>query len=189
MNDETNYLAEGLQIFSEESSELLQESEYILLKLEDEPHSDELINDLFRTIHTIKGSAGLFGFDDVVAFTHVAESVMGQLRDKEISFDDDLMGLLLDSRDQISQLVAHVLDDAKLPISDTLRKTGERLLKKLNKYLAIKTPITPSGLTSQSVTGTLTDIETGLGSAESERVGNDYWHISVRFNRNVLADG
>jgi two-component system chemotaxis sensor kinase CheA len=39
------------------------------------------------------------------------------------------------------------------------------------------------------VTGTLTDIETGLGSAESERVGNDYWHISVRFNRNVLADG
>jgi two-component system chemotaxis sensor kinase CheA len=189
MNDETNYLAEGLQIFSEESSELLQESEYILLKLEDEPHSDELINDLFRTIHTIKGSAGLFGFDDVVAFTHVAESVMGQLRDKEISFDDDLMGLLLDSRDQISQLVAHVLDDAKLPISDTLRKTGERLLKKLNKYLAIKTPITPSGLTSQSVTGTLTDIETGLGSAKSERVGNDYWHISVRFNRNVLADG
>jgi two-component system chemotaxis sensor kinase CheA len=189
MNDETNYLAEGLQIFSEESSELLQESEYILLKLEDEPHSDELINDLFRTIHTIKGSAGLFGFDDVVAFTHVAESVMGQLRDKEISFDDDLMGLLLDSRDQISQLVAHVLDDAKLPISDTLRKTGERLLKKLNKYLVIKTPITPSGFTSQSVTGTLTDIETGLGSAESERVGNDYWHISVRFNRNVLADG
>jgi two-component system chemotaxis sensor kinase CheA len=186
MNDETNYLAEGLQIFSEESSELLQQSEYILLKLEDEPHSDELINDLFRAIHTIKGSAGLFGFDDVVAFTHVAESVMGRLRDKEISFDDDLMGLLLDSRDQISKLVAHVLDDAKLPISDTLRKTGEGLIKKLDKYLTIETPIE---LTSGSLTKTLTDIETGPGSADSERVANDYWHISVRFNRNVLADG
>jgi two-component system chemotaxis sensor kinase CheA len=186
MNDETNYLAEGLQIFSEESSELLQQSEYILLKLEDEPHSDELINDLFRSIHTIKGSAGLFGFDDVVAFTHVAESVMGRLRDKEISFDDDLMGLLLDSRDQISKLVAHVLDDAKLPISGTLRKTGEGLIKKLDKYLTIETPIE---LTSGSLTKTLTDIETGPGSADSERVANDYWHISVRFNRNVLADG
>jgi two-component system chemotaxis sensor kinase CheA len=186
MNDETNYLAEGLQIFSEESSELLQQSEYILLKLEDEPHSDELINDLFRAIHTIKGSAGLFGFDDVVAFTHVAESVMGRLRDKEISFDDDLMGLLLDSRDQISKLVAHVLDDAKLPISGTLRKTGEGLIKKLDKYLTIETPIE---LTSGSLTKTLTDIETGPGSADSERVANDYWHISVRFNRNVLADG
>jgi two-component system chemotaxis sensor kinase CheA len=189
MNDETNYMAEGLQIFSEESRELLQQSEYILLKLEDEPHSDELINDLFRTIHTIKGSSGLFGFDDVVSFTHVAESVMGRLRDKEISFDDDLLGLLLDSCDQISQLVAHVLDDAKLPISDTLRETGEGLLKKLNEYLAIETPSTSSGLTSQSVTKALADSETGQESAESERVGNDYWHISVRFNRNVLADG
>jgi two-component system chemotaxis sensor kinase CheA len=115
--------------------------------------------------------------------------VMGQLRDKEISFDDDLISLLLDSRDQISQLVAHVLDDAKLPISDSLREAGEGLLKKLNKYLAIETPIMPSGLTSASVTKTLADIETGLESAEFERVGNDYWHISVRFNRNVLADG
>jgi two-component system chemotaxis sensor kinase CheA len=189
MNDETNYLAEGLQIFSEESSELLQQSEYILLKLEDEPDSEELINDLFRTIHTIKGSAGLFGFDDVVSFTHVAESVMGRLRDKEISFDDDLIGLLLDSRDQISQLVAHVLDNAELPISDTLKETGKGLLEKLNKYLTTGTPITPSGLTSGTVPKTLTDTETGLESEDSERVGNDYWHISVRFNRNVLADG
>jgi two-component system chemotaxis sensor kinase CheA len=189
MNDETNYLAEGLQIFSEESSELLQQSEYILLKLEDEPDSEELINDLFRTIHTIKGSAGLFGFDDVVSFTHVAESVMGRLRDKEIFFDDDLIGLLLDSRDQISQLVAHVLDNAELPISDTLKETGEGLLEKLHKYLTTETPITSSGLTSKTVPKTLTDIETELESAESERVGNDYWHISIRFNRNVLADG
>jgi two-component system chemotaxis sensor kinase CheA len=186
MNDETNYLAEGLQIFSEESRELLQQSEYILLKLEDESDSDELINDLFRTIHTIKGSAGLFGFDDVVSFTHVAESVMGRLRDKEISFDDDLMGLLLDSRDQISQLVAHVLDNAKLPISNTLRKKGEGLLKKLNKYLAAETS---SGSTSKSITKTVTDIETGLASNGSHSVSNDYWHISVRFDRNVLADG
>ena len=84
MSDEPDYLAEGRQIFAEESSELLQLSESILLKLEDDPNSDELINDLFRATHTIKGSAGIFGFDDVVSFTHVAESVMGQLRDKEI---------------------------------------------------------------------------------------------------------
>jgi two-component system chemotaxis sensor kinase CheA len=185
MNDETNYLAEGLQIFSQESSELLQESEYILLKLEDAPDSDELINDLFRTIHTIKGSAGLFGFDDVVSFTHVAESVMGQLRDKEISLDDDLMGLLLDSRDQISRLVTHVLDNAELPISDDLRETGEGLLIKLNKYLGIEIADSPDALT----TGREAKTQTEFGNTESEMASNDYWHISVRFNRNVLADG
>jgi two-component system chemotaxis sensor kinase CheA len=185
MKDETNYLAEGLQIFSEESSELLQQSEYILLKLEDAPDSDELINDLFRTIHTIKGSAGLFGFDDVVSFTHVAESVMGQLRDKKIYLDDELMGLLLDSRDQISRLVAHVLDNAELPISDTLRETGEGLLIKLNTYLGIEIADSPDALTTAKEPETQTE----LGNTGSEMVGNDYWHISVRFNRNVLADG
>ena len=178
MNDDTNYLVESLQIFAEESSELLQQSEYILLKLEDKPDSDELINDLFRTIHTIKGSAGLFGFDDVVSFTHVAESVMDQLRDKEISLDEELMSLLLDSRDQISQLVDHVLSNAELPISDILRETGEELLIKLKRYLGEKTPDVSALITTDSVP-----------KISSESVINDYWHISIRFNRNVLADG
>lgn len=193
MNDETNYLAEGLLIFAEESSELLQQSEYILLKLEDEPGSDELINDLFRTIHTIKGSAGLFGFDDVVSFTHVAESVMGELRDKVISLDEDLMCLLLDSRDQISKLVEHVLDNAELPISDTLRETGEGLLIKLQKYLDNEVSNTADVLTTGSVPKAAPEAKkkakTESEFAETDRVSNDNWHISVRFNRNVLADG
>jgi two-component system chemotaxis sensor kinase CheA len=189
MNDETDYLAEGLQVFVEESSELLQQAEYILLKLEDEPDNDELINDLFRTIHTIKGSAGLFGFDDVVAFTHVAESVMDQLRDKEIFLDDDLMCLLLDSRDQISQLVAHAINNAEVPIGDSLRETGKELLKNLYQYIDIKTPNSSVVITDESETKVLTESEIAIELTEPETVTNDNWHISIRFNRNVLANG
>jgi two-component system chemotaxis sensor kinase CheA len=189
MNDETNYLTEALEIFSEESDELLQQSEYILLKLEDEPDSDDLINDLFRTIHTIKGSAGLFGFDDVVSFTHVAESVMGQIRDKEVSLDENLLGLLLDSRDQISQLVSHVLRNAELPISDILKETGEKLLLKLKKYLSNELINIESAITTESVSETLIKSNKVFEPRESDNVSNDYWHISVRFNRNILADG
>jgi two-component system chemotaxis sensor kinase CheA len=189
MNDDTNYLAESLQIFAEESKELLQQSEYILLRLEDKPDSDELINDLFRTIHTIKGSAGLFGFDDVVSFTHVAESVMDQLRDKEISLDENLMSLLLDSIDQISQLIDHVLSNAGLPISDILRETGEGLLIKLKRYLGETSSNLSALITTDSVPKVSSEIKTVLESSESESVINDYWHISIRFNRNVLADG
>ncbi|MFT4711625.1 MAG: two-component system chemotaxis sensor kinase CheA [Candidatus Azotimanducaceae bacterium] len=186
MSDEPDYLAEGRQIFAEESSELLQQSESILLKLEDEPDSDELINDLFRAIHTIKGSAGIFGFDDVVSFTHVAESVMGQLRDKEIFLNEDLMGLLLDSRDQISQLVTHVLENAEVPISDILRETGDELLKKLQQYLDGETLDSSVAATNESeIKGT----ESTVDSTEHENASNDYWHISIRFNRNVLANG
>ncbi|MFT6974920.1 MAG: two-component system chemotaxis sensor kinase CheA [Bermanella sp.] len=189
MNDETNYLAEALDIFSEESAELLQQSEYILLKLEDEPDSDDLINDLFRTIHTIKGSAGLFGFEDVVSFTHVAESVMGRIRDKEVSLNESLLGLLLDSRDQISQLVSHVLSNAELPIGDILKETGEELLLKLKKYLGDELIDIESEITPESVSETLIKSNEIFESRDSDNVSNDYWHISVRFNRNVLADG
>jgi two-component system chemotaxis sensor kinase CheA len=189
MNDETNYLAEALDIFSEESAELLQQSEYILLKLEDEPDSDDLINDLFRTIHTIKGSAGLFGFEDVVSFTHVAESVMGKIRDKEVSLNESLLGLLLDSRDQISQLVSHVLSNAELPIGDILKETGEELLLKLKKYLGDELIDIESEITPESVSETLIKSNEIFESRDSDNVSNDYWHISVRFNRNVLADG
>jgi two-component system chemotaxis sensor kinase CheA len=189
MNDETDYLAEGRQVFVEESSELLQQAEYILLKLEDEPDNGELINDLFRSIHTIKGSAGLFGFDDVVAFTHVAESVLDQLRDKKIFLNDDLMCLLLDSRDQISQLVTHALDNTEVPIGDSLRETGEELLKKLHQYLNIKTPNSSTVITAESELEVLTKSELAIELTEPETVTNDYWHISIRFNRNVLANG
>ena len=184
MSDETDYLAEGRQIFAEESTELLEQSESILLKLEDEPDSDELINDLFRAIHTIKGSAGIFGFDDVVSFTHVAESVMGRLRDKEISLDENLGSLLLDSRDQISKLVTHVLANAEEPIADSLRKSGDELLKQLQLYLDGDAP-EPSIAVA---VGNETD-DISASSSGSEAVSNDYWHISVRFNRNVLANG
>ncbi len=71
----------GIQAFAEESHEMLEEIENILLKLEDEPDDSGLINELFRAVHTIKGASGLFGFDNVMNFTHTAESVMMRVRD------------------------------------------------------------------------------------------------------------
>jgi len=189
MSDDTDYLAEGRQIFAEESSELLQQSEYILLKLEDEPNSDELINDLFRAIHTIKGSAGLFGFDDVVAFTHVAESVMEQLRDKEILLNDDLISLLLDSRDQISKLVAHALNNPEVLISDNLKATGDELLKKLHHYLDDEISNTSVVMEAENEDKSLMLATNASDPFEDERASNNYWHISIRFNRNVLTNG
>ena len=64
--------------FIAESQELLQQMEDALLQIEQTPDDAELINAIFRAAHTIKGSSGLFGFDSIVAFTHVAESVLDQ---------------------------------------------------------------------------------------------------------------
>ena len=49
--------------------------EAALLRLDDGDHDMETINEIFRAAHTIKGSAGLFGLNDIVSFTHIVENV------------------------------------------------------------------------------------------------------------------
>ncbi len=181
MSDDNDYLAEGRLAFAEESTELLEQSESILLKLEDEPDNEELINDLFRAVHTIKGSAGIFGFNDVVSFTHVAESVMGMLRDKELTLNDDLMSLLLDSRDQMNRLVRQVIDSPEEPLPDPVKQISDDLLLQLQQYLDGEAVTSnPSTIPTESISAEATD---HVG------VSNDYCHISIRFDPSVLSNG
>jgi len=181
-----DYLAEGRQAFAEEATELLEQSESILLRLEDEPDNEELVNDLFRAVHTIKGSAGIFGFDDVVSFTHVAESVMGMIRDNEISLNENLMSLLLDSRDQMDDLVRQVIDNPDEALPDSIRQKGDGLLAQLQQYLDGGDPTPQASAKPEAANTESTSLSTG---DDDTQVSNDYWHISLRFEPNVLANG
>ncbi|MDD2761986.1 MAG: Hpt domain-containing protein [Methylomonas sp.] len=71
---------DALQTFIVESRDLLQEMEDILLQCKHSQLDQELVNALFRATHTIKGSAGLFGLDHIVKFTHAAESALDKVR-------------------------------------------------------------------------------------------------------------
>ena len=188
MSNDTDYLAEGRQAFAEESTELLEQSESILLRLEDEPDNEELVNDLFRAVHTIKGSAGIFGFDDVVSFTHVAESVMGLIRDGELKLNEDLMSLLLDSRDQMDDLVRQVIDNPGESLPEEVRKKGDDLLVQLQHYLDGGEP-PPQASSNTAATDTETTSSTTGVSDDELQVSSDYWHISIRFEPTVLANG
>ena len=70
----------ALQTFIAESRELLEQMEQALLAIDAGTCDDATVNALFRAAHTIKGSAGLFGLDDIVAFTHVVENVLDRIR-------------------------------------------------------------------------------------------------------------
>ncbi len=73
-------LDEGLQAFVTEAGELLAEMEAGLLKLGEHSAHEEAVNAIFRSAHTIKGTAGLFGLDYIVLFTHAVESVLEEVR-------------------------------------------------------------------------------------------------------------
>ena len=103
---DNSFIAEALPAFISEAQEQIASIEQLLLQLEDAPDDRELLDSLFRCAHTVKGSAGIFGLDAVVAFTHHVETLLDRLREGEIALTPDLSTLLLQSNDQIRLLVA-----------------------------------------------------------------------------------
>ncbi|MBF0256057.1 MAG: Hpt domain-containing protein, partial [Gammaproteobacteria bacterium] len=116
--------------FAQEANELLQEMEDALLSLEAAPDDAELLNSLFRSMHTIKGAAGVFGFDAIVAFTHPIETELDRVRNGERAVDSDMVAVLLECRDHTINLVDHTLNSDDEELTPELIERGEELLKR-----------------------------------------------------------
>ncbi len=95
-------------LFREEAQELLAELESTLLELEGDPQSMELINRVFRALHTIKGSGSMFGFDEIAGFTHKFESVFDRVRGGEIPVTRELLNLSFRARDHVLNLLSDI---------------------------------------------------------------------------------
>jgi two-component system chemotaxis sensor kinase CheA len=93
------------QIFKEEAYDLLGELEGALLELEEAPDDMDTVNQIFRALHTIKGSGSMFGFEDIAEFTHEVESTFDMVRNGALVVTPALCGLALRSRDYIKLLL------------------------------------------------------------------------------------
>jgi two-component system chemotaxis sensor kinase CheA len=105
MDMDLQFVAEALPAFLSEAHEQIASIEQLLLQLEDAPGDRDLLDALFRCAHTVKGSAGIFGLDAVVAFTHHVESLLDLLRAGALQLTPALSTLLLQCNDQINALV------------------------------------------------------------------------------------
>lgn len=99
-----------INIFVEESKEILEELEIDLLQLEGNPQDNELINKIFRGMHTLKGSAGLTGLTDIADFVHHAEDVLDKVRNHSLQINYEIISLLLESRDIIEGMVEQIFN-------------------------------------------------------------------------------
>ncbi len=98
-------LDQAQQTFIVEAREQLQAMEESLLQLETDPGDDDAIGAIFRAAHTIKGSAGLFGLEPIVSFTHIVEDVLDRLRNGSVEVDASLIAVLLKSSDHMLELI------------------------------------------------------------------------------------
>ena len=85
--------------FLEEAKELIQNAETALLALDEQAADEDTINGLFRAMHTLKGSAGLFSLDSFVRFAHQMENLIMRVRDGELTLGEEMVGALLQALD------------------------------------------------------------------------------------------
>lgn len=170
-------LDQALLTFIEESRELLLAMEDSLLRVHQEDDPSDCINAIFRAAHTIKGSAGLFGLDSVVAFTHVAETLLDEVRNGDVALNGPLVQLLLNCCDHMHALIHaieqhHDLDDA------TLQAQGAALVAALQGFSA--------GASSEAATPEMATADAAVALGET---GPQDWYIAVRFGPLVLQNG
>ena len=165
------------QTYIIEARELLDSMETALLTLEEQGEPTEPVNAMFRAVHTIKGSAGLFGLDGIVHFSHTVESVLDRVRGQRLQLTPELISLMLECHDHLATLIAALqLDNAETPES---LATGEGILARLAPFQGGAVATAPADHPAIPV----------VRDRSGETPGRDCWHISIRFAPDVLRNG
>jgi two-component system chemotaxis sensor kinase CheA len=94
-----------LDIFIEESKEHLQNMNQLLLELETSPDNLDLLNEIFRIAHTLKGMSGTMGFNKIASLTHEMENVLQLIRNKEIPVTEYIIDVLFECFDTLEEYI------------------------------------------------------------------------------------
>jgi two-component system chemotaxis sensor kinase CheA len=115
-----------IETFRQEAQELLEDIEQGLLDLAHRPGDRDLVDAVFRGLHTLKGSGAMFGFDALAAFTHHCETAFDRVRKGEVAATPELVGAVLAAQDHMRALAEG------RPASEA---TGEALLAELHRVV------------------------------------------------------
>lgn len=103
--------------FFQECDELLADLEAGLLALEAGEGDVETINAVFRAVHSVKGGAGAFGFEPLVAFAHVFETALDAMRSGTLAADAEVLKIMLRAADVLSDHVAAAKGEASVDVA------------------------------------------------------------------------
>ncbi len=117
-------------IIREELDNLLNEVEKVLMELEDVPDSAELINRLFRAIHSIKGSGVIFELTQMSDFADEMETLVDAARSGEMSVTDEIVELLFIARDHIILIL-----EMQPGEEESIKAASERIIQMMQSHM------------------------------------------------------
>lgn len=94
-----------LSEFLTETTESMETLDLELVALEQNPNDEAILSNIFRMVHTIKGTCGFLGLPRLEAVAHASENVLGQVREGQIAVDAEIITLILESLDQIKEIL------------------------------------------------------------------------------------
>jgi two-component system chemotaxis sensor kinase CheA len=107
MSDE---MQEILNDFLTESNEMLEVLDQRFVTLESDPTNTDLLNEIFRAMHSMKGSAGFLGFNHLVDVAHRGENILNKLRQAEMAVSPAIISVILETVDVIKAIMADIKD-------------------------------------------------------------------------------
>ncbi|MCL5237196.1 MAG: chemotaxis protein CheA [Nitrospirae bacterium] len=117
--------------FVTEAEETLEKIDPRFVELETKGYDKDILNEIFRGMHTLKGAAGFLGFQPIVDIAHRAESIMKRVRDAEIGLSRDLIDVILKSVDNLRLLIFHI------KLKDGIEEDTLPLLKELDAAMGL----------------------------------------------------
>jgi two-component system chemotaxis sensor kinase CheA len=162
-----------IEAFRIEAGELLEATEQALLDLSHDLTSRELIDTVFRGMHTLKGSGAMFGFDALAAFTHHCETAFDKVRKGQARASAELVALTLSAMDHMRTLIDQ-------PNGDGVDNESADLLAGLQALLDGEGAAAVVDCRDDAAHDTTERADTGLGQG---------WHLHFRLPANALATG
>ncbi len=130
----SDVIDEGMQEiigdFLVEAKELIEKIDLELVILEKKPDDLELLNSIFRAMHTIKGTSSFIGLNKITEFTHDVENVLNKLRNTEIKLTPHIMDVILESVDITKVMISDVENSEDTP------QDVENICSKINQILS-----------------------------------------------------
>jgi two-component system, chemotaxis family, sensor kinase CheA len=170
-------LNQYLEVFIEESKEHLQACNEHLLELEKNPDNLAIINEIFRSAHTLKGMSATMGYEDLASLTHQMENVLDGIRNKKIVFTAELLDVIFLAVDDLEAMVQSIAEggDGKRNVGEVVEKLkliekGESLVQMASRQevaaTAVVTPPTKSTYDEFEITVLQQSKEQGFNSYE-----------------------
>lgn len=133
MTTETDFELDEMQEiigdFLIEADELIDALDTNFVKIESSPDDLDLLNEIFRGVHTIKGTSSFLGFDQVTTLSHNMEDILNKLRKAEMTMSPDTIDILLEGLDQLKVLLENVRNKVtdEVDLTDILKRLQDKL--------------------------------------------------------------